>query len=365
MQQRVTKIGIVHSYLEKRFLQIENGLYPKHHFWGVDHLLNCSLLDCELIKVSKQTINPLVEKIFNKILFKNSTTFDTELKILRAERNFDLIYSVSGPLAFSRFYKRAKVIPWVFRKPDSNNRPLFDSYNINCLKNYSGIFCLTPKAEQYFSRYTFSKFIPWCVDLELFDGKPAKNICDKPFFLATGKTCRDYKTLVDGAKDVDAELRIIGPNQQKPDPLPPNVKWIDTSSDPPDQSIDYPTLREWYAQCIAVCIPLSGNADDTCGYTNMLEAMAMRKPVLMTRSGCLHINPEIDEFGIQIKPRDSQGWTHAMNQLLRYRNKRDKLGTNGRDIAEKKFTSKNFNLAVEEFVYSLSIKGIHFKTNHA
>ena len=61
--------------------------------------------------------------------------------------------------------------------------------------------------------------------------------------------------------------------------LPPNVKWLNTSEDPPDQAIDYPTLREWYAQCIGVCIPLSGDAEDTCGYTNMLEAMAMRKPV--------------------------------------------------------------------------------------
>ena len=141
----------MHPYLEERFLQIGNGLYPKHHLWGVDHLLNCSVFDCELINTSKQSINPLVEKLFNKLLFKNSTSFDTELKILRAERNFDLIYSVSGPLAFSKFYKRAKVIPWVFRKPVSNERPLINSYSGHCLKNYSGIFCLTPNAEEYYS----------------------------------------------------------------------------------------------------------------------------------------------------------------------------------------------------------------------
>jgi len=348
--KRHTKVGLLHPYLEERFLQIGNGLYPKHHFWGVDHLLNCSVFDCELIKVSKQSINPLVEKLFNKLLFKNSTSFDTELKILRAERNFDLIYSVSGPLAFSKFYKRAKVIPWVFRKPDANNRPLIDSYNINCLKNYSGIFCLTPKAEEYYSQYSSSKFIPWCVDLELFDGKQPKNICDKPFFLATGKTYRDYKTLVDGAKGVDADLRIIGPTQQKPDVLPPNVKWIDTSSDPPDQAINYPTLREWYAQSIAVCIPLSGDADDTCGYTNMLEAMAMRKPVLITSSGCLHINPEKNGFGMQIKPRDGQGWTHAMNHLQQNREKALEMGNRGRAIVERDFTIECFNQNILRFI---------------
>ena len=346
----------MHPYLEERFLQIENGLYPKHHFWGVDHLLDFPVLDCELIKINRQSISPLIEKFVNKLLFKNSTSFDTELKILRAERNFNFIYSVSGPLAFSKFYKRAKVIPWVFRTPDANNRPLIDSYNINCLKNYSGIFCLTPNAEEHYSQYSSSKFIPWCVDLELFDGKPPKTASDKPFFLANGKTYRDYKTLVDGANEVDAELRIIGPNQQKPDPLPPNVKWIDTSSDPPDQALDYPTLREWYAQCIAVCIPLSGDADDTCGYTNMLEAMAMRKPVLMTRSGCLHTNPEADGFGMQIKPRNAQGWTKAMNVLLKKNEKALEMGNRGREIVERDFTIDRFNQNIIKFIEKIVTK---------
>ena len=346
----------MHPYLEERFLQIENGLYPKHHFWGVDHLLDFPVLDCELIKINRQSISPLIEKFFNKLLFKNSTSFDTELKILRAERNFNFIYSVSGPLAFSKFYKRAKVIPWVFRTPDANNRPLIDSYNINCLKNYSGIFCLTPKAEEYYSQYSSSKFMPWCVDLELFDGKPPKTSTDKPFFLANGKTYRDYKTLVDGAKEVDAELRIIGPNLQKPNSLPPNIKWIDTSSDPPDQAIDYPALREWYAQCIAVCIPLSGDADDTCGYTNMLEAMAMRKPVLMTRSGSLHINPETDEFGIQIKPRNAQGWAKAMNVLLKKNEKALEMGNRGREIVERDFTIDRFNQNIIKFIEKIVTK---------
>ena len=350
MLNKITKIGLLHPYLETRFLQIETGLYPKNHFWGIDHLLNCSVLDCELINTSKQSINPLVEKLFNKILFKNSSSLDTELKILRAERNFDFIYSVSGPLAFSKFYKRAKVIPWVFRTPDANNRPLIDSYNINCLKNYSGIFCLTPKAEEHYSQFSSSKFIPWCVDLDLFDGKPPKTASGKPFFLANGKTYRDYKTLVDGAKEVDAELRIIGPNQQKPDPLPPNVKWIDTSSDPPDQALDYPTLCEWYAQCKAVCIPLSGDADDTCGYTNMLEAMAMRKPVLMTRSGSLHINPETDGFGLQIKPRNSLDWAHAMNELLKNNEKALEMGNRGHAIVEQDYRIERFNQDVLQFI---------------
>ena len=48
----------------------------------------------------------------------------------------------------------------------------------------------------------------------------------------------------------------------------------------------------------------------------MLEGMAMKKPVIMTRSGCLHIDPASRNFGMLIEPKDSQGWSDAMNRIL-------------------------------------------------
>ena len=71
--------------------------------------------------------------------------------------------------------------------------------------------------------YTKSKFIPWCVDLDLFDGKQSTINLNNTFFLATGKTGRDYDTLVNAAQLVDSEVRIIGPKEQKPDEIPANV----------------------------------------------------------------------------------------------------------------------------------------------
>ena len=255
-------------------------------------------------------------------------------------------------MALAHLYPK-KLLSWVFTEPPALGRGFklahraYKPYN---LRSNAGFLCLTPKAEEYYSQFAPSKFIPWCVDLGLFDGAPPKKLPKKPFFLATGKTYRDYATLVKAAKNIAAEIRIIGPTTQKPENLPSNVNWIDTSSNPPDQAIDYPTLREWYAQCIAVCIPLSGDADDTCGYTNMLEAMAMRKPVLMTQSGCLHINPEADGFGIQIKPRDARCWADAMNHLQEDHEKALELGNRGRKIVERDFTIERFNNDVLRFI---------------
>ena len=346
------KISIIHRYLENRFN--ENN-YPSHHKWASDAVIKSSNWEAQFLSTSSFQIPRQLEMLFNKTLFRGSPGSQVELSSWRAAKKSDLIYSINGPLALAHLYPK-KLLPWVFTTPPNLGRRFklahraYQPYN---LRANAGFLCLTPKAEEYYSKFAPSKFIPWGVDVGLFDGKPPKIIPNKPFFLATGKTYRDYKTLVKAAKEVIAEVRIIGPNIQKPKDLPPNVNWIDTSSDPPDQAIDYLTLREWYAQCTAVCIPLSGDADDTCGYTNMLEAMAMRKPVLMTQSGCLHINPQSDFFGMHIKPRDTMGWVHAMNNLLQDHTNTLRMGNQGREIVERDFTIERFNKDILGFIETI------------
>jgi glycosyltransferase involved in cell wall biosynthesis len=343
------KISIVHRYLENR---LNEDNYPSHHKWASDTVENHVGWEAQLLKTSKFKIPQKLEFFLNKTLLRGSPGSKVELTSWRAARQSDLIYSISGPLALAHLYPK-KLLSWVFTEPPNLGSELklahraYKPYN---LRSNAGFLCLTPKAEKYYSKFAPSKFIPWCVDMDLFDGAPPKKIPEKPFFLATGKTYRDYTTLVKASKKVAAEIRIIGPTTQKPKDLPSNVKWIDTSSNPPDQAIDYPTLREWYAQCIAVCIPLSGDADDTCGYTNMLEAMAMRKPVLMTQSGCLHINPQKDGFGIQIKPKDISSWAKNINYLVDNPEKTLEFGNLGRKIVERDFAIERFNKDVLEFI---------------
>ena len=346
------KISVVHSYLENR---LNESNYPSHHKWASDAVVEHPSWEAQLLPTSKFKIPQKLEFFLNKTVFRGSPGSKVELPAWKAARISDLIYSISGPLALAHLYPK-KLLSWVFTEPPNLGRGYklahraYKPYN---LRSNAGFLCLTPKAEEYYSRFAPSKFIPWCVDLELFDGAPPKKLPEKPFFLASGKTYRDYATLVKAAKNIAAEIRIIGPTTQKPKDLPSNVKWVDTSSNPPDQAIDYATLREWYAQCIAVCIPLSGDADDTCGYTNMLEAMAMRKPVIMTQSGCLHINPETHGFGTLIKPRDAQGWTQAMNQLQEVHEKALEMGNRGRKIVEQDFTIERFNQDVLEFIKTI------------
>ena len=335
--------------MERRRAEIKNGNYPKHHLWGVDAIECSSEFDSKFISTEKFKIHNLLEKILNRTIFQGTAGVRIELSALKASITSDLIYSVCGPLAISKFAPQ-KIMSWVFRPPPNQTYNSFNSYYNKNLSRQSGFLCLTPRAEEYFSQFSHAKFIPWCVDLELFDGRRIESKSEKPFYLATGKTGRDYESLVKAANSTNAEIRIIGPKDQKPATIPTNVKWIETSSDPPDQAIDYPTLRNWSAECIAVCIPLSGEAEDTCGYTNMLEAMAMRKPVLMTRSGSLHIDPESGGFGKLIEPKNYKEWASAMNYLIENKEVAQTLGENGRKIAETEFKTERFNRDIVAYI---------------
>ena len=340
----------MHPYLEGRYDEISKGLYPKHHLWGVDTISNVDTWQTEKINTQNINLPTILEQLLNRTFFRGSPGVKAELAAWRKGASCDLIYSVCGPLALARYYKKARLVSWVFRKPDNLPTSNYSNYGRKNLNSHGGFLCLTPNAKRAFSEHGNSMFLPWCVDLDLFDGKPPDEIPNKPFFLATGKTGRDYDTLLKAAQFTKAEIRIIGPKFQKPNTIRKNVTWIDTSSNPPDQAIDYPTLKKWYAQSSGVCIPLSGDADDTCGYTNMLEGMAMRKPVVMTRSGCLHFDPSSRNFGILVEPGDSQGWSDAMNRILNDENFASECGENGRKIALEEFSIERFNRDVLSFI---------------
>jgi glycosyltransferase involved in cell wall biosynthesis len=85
----------------------------------------------------------------------------------------------------------------------------------------------------------------------------------------------------------------------------------------------------------------------------MLEAMAMRKPVVMSQSGCLHINPETDGFGLQIKPSHIRGWVDAINHLHKDNKEALAMGYRGREIVERDFTIERFNQDILLFIETI------------
>ena len=109
-------------------------------------------------------------------------------------------------------------------------------------------------------------------------------------------------------------------------------------------------LKEHYSQSIAICISLNGDPNDTCGYTELLEAMSMSKPVLMTRSGCLDINIEKENIGYYVNPKDPLDWMRKINLIFENSEEAKKMGKNGRKLVEKTYNISSYEKRVRDFL---------------
>jgi glycosyltransferase involved in cell wall biosynthesis len=89
---------------------------------------------------------------------------------------------------------------------------------------------------------------------------------------------------------------------------------------------------------LGVCIPLHYDQNDTCGYTELLEAMAMGKPVIMTQSGCLNIDLEEENIGLYVNPNDQNDWQNAIKRIFNDQFKAKVMGQNAQKLQKKKYT---------------------------
>ena len=103
--------------------------------------------------------------------------------------------------------------------------PLHPYNDIN-LRNHAGFLCLTPTAEKFFpNMLPLSSYLGAWIPIFLTANQPSINPII-PFFSIRQNGERLYN-LVKSAESVRAEVRIIGPKEQKPLSIPENLTWIE------------------------------------------------------------------------------------------------------------------------------------------
>ena len=352
------KVAWIHIDILTRAHEFGQGTYPKSHLWGYP-----------LEKKSgRNTLNPLISskliqwicKTYNSLTKNRLGNLLIELSLLKDIRQLSCIYCVSGRLFWIPLLKglgliNAKLVILIYRLPE--NSPWWKLHDLHLskyiLNNYDGINCLTKKTETNLKVLLKKdgiqiQYIPWGTDHFFF--KRSCSVNKSIFFFASGKTNRDYKTLVRAANKLpDIQFILIG-HFDIDESNGSNIHIIKSSTSIPDKAIDYDELKLHYADCYAVCIPLNEDTNDTCGYTEMLESMAMGKPVLMTKSGCLDINLEEENCGLYLKPNDPGDWAEKIKLLAKNKSKRSVMGENGRNLVESTYNSNAYEKRIEAFL---------------
>jgi glycosyltransferase involved in cell wall biosynthesis len=160
-----------------------------------------------------------------------------------------------------------------------------------------------------FPRNKITHVFNW-VDDEFFAPlNVASNEDDRTIFVACGAENRDYETLRRAAHSAPGDTYVFGHGFFGP--AIDVTKREDGARFIPMPRVSFQQLREYYNRATAIVVPLNA-VRYAAGVTGLVEAMAMGRPVIVTRS------PGIDEYcsnipsSLLVSPHDDVQLSQAM-----------------------------------------------------
>jgi glycosyltransferase involved in cell wall biosynthesis len=153
---------------------------------------------------------------------------------------------------------------------------------------------------------------PFMVDQHFFS-EAAVPAGRQRMICSAGLERRDYPTLMAAVDGLDAKVVIAAAS--------PWSKWTDSSGamEPPPnvdvRRLGFVDLRQLYAESSLVVMPLQ-DTDFQAGITTILEAMAMARPVICTRTTGQTDTIVDGQTGIYVRPDDPRTLRDAIVSLL-------------------------------------------------
>ena len=189
--------------------------------------------------------------------------------------------------------------------------------------------------------------IKWPVDQQFFRPMPRSTdmIC------AVGSEMRDYPTLIEAMRGLPFTCHVAAGTLIKK-----NTRWEKAVQDkrdlPPNVTVGRKSpleIRELYARSRFVVIPLHPTETDN-GITCILEAFAMGKPVICSRTrGQVDVIEE-GRTGIFVPVGDSKALSQAIAELWNNPDRAEEMGKNARAYIEQYATLDRFVARVREIV---------------
>jgi glycosyltransferase involved in cell wall biosynthesis len=178
--------------------------------------------------------------------------------------------------------------------------------------------------------------VPWGAELAFYGEREPVPERRRPLVVSAGKTDRDYATLASAARGLEADFRIFA-DLQSVDGLEFESPQIEVLAAQPGRfSVPFSEFVPALRQATVVAIP-TRDAPHMPGQTSLFEAMAVGRPVVMTRTRYLPFDIEQEGIGLWVAPADVEGWSKALRFLLERRAEAEAMGARARRLAETYF----------------------------
>lgn len=338
--------------LEKMWARARNAAMPGQHVWGVDALA---------ARGHAVEFAPFHEPSEGNRLDRLSRRsrgllghLDQEAYAARRIRELDALYcadqmGLAGLALIRAILPSARFISVV-------HHPVGHAARQAALARHDVLVCLSPAISVELERAlprTRPRIVhlPWGPDLASPLYRPSGEASG---VVSAGKSNRDLATLAvalarTGTPGVvydlerrlrhppNAAVRLVHPGQS--DGVDPNS---------PDGYLPARTIAETAAASI-VAIPVLDPGRLT-GLTEAVDALALAKPIVATRSPYFPFDIEALGCGIWVDPGDDDGWARALGRLAGDREARAEMGAAGRRFAEREWNYDAFCRGLSELI---------------
>jgi glycosyltransferase involved in cell wall biosynthesis len=244
-------------------------------------------------------------------------------------------------LAVHAAFRRPKKIAMLVHNVASKRRSL-PLATLGLAKQASHLLCLSERSKLELTRdYGFPSeritVVGSRVDSDFFcpraDAKVEAQVC------SAGAINRDYETLIAAVTPLGVPLKIAADTAwrysagtQDVGPLPPFVEMRSWGS--------YVNLRQLYAESAVVVVPLARSI--LSGITVVLEAMAMGKPVILTRNDYVEDFVRDGENGYFVPAGDADALSGKIRHVLDHPDEAARVGNAARAWILERFTVSHY-----------------------
>ncbi len=340
--------------LEATQRNTQAGLCPSHAVWEMSQILGAKVYQPQEDKVL-----PIDKMRANIIGSPENWALARQLQNELQED--DVIYCCGEHIGFpiaacAKKHKRPQIIVYIHNSNRLRSRLALKQFD---LANRIDLFVTTIPSQAEFIRYYLGLpenrvylFSSLPIDVSFFTpGLPSYEKL-RPVVGSGGLEKRDYRTLADATKDLDIDVRVcaFSPNAYAlrktfPKVMPSNMLC---------RFYDWCELVQLYRDSDVVAISLFKN-NYQAGLTTMFEAMACRRPVIITRSPGI-ISDLIESGAVTgVHLHDSIGLKQAIVKLLNDPQNAEKQAQRGYEMVLKQFNQSNYTQALlEKFISTFS-----------
>ena len=319
---------------------VRDGDYPRQHLWGSD----------DLLKLGHEVhVGPFAGERAGR---HNSALGDIpeQVALARRARPGDVLYAGDEQTAKAFALAADRGIRPFHLLTVFHHVPASRVVARSVIRGPRIALCLSSRVRESLIDHGRSEestvLAPWGPDLG-FRGYRSTG-ADR--IVSCGKTNRDVDVLLRALARVDYPARVYARMSRS---SPPAVDIVDVSAGAERTQVGYLDSLQDLAAARIVAIPLR-DPDRLSGLTELNDALALGKPIVMTRSPFIDVDIEAVGCGIWVNAGDTEGWVAALRSILENDERQSMMSRKARSFAEDHWNADVFGAAVAECVGLLS-----------